>query len=233
MTVPIKTGFPDWGRYSAEATKQYVQEIGILAAADVTKGPFFVADIKYLFIASTSDQSIAVSAQFYLDAGMTKMVSNKAFDIAAGANLAVIVPVLGPYVAIQILSLVHPFHYNLQVYMSPTGDTSVMGDIPQNILFNARGVAYPAGATVLTASWVISGEAWFHAIFPARASEIRLETIDVFGTLTFVADLQGNATQPWMRVNLPPQTAQLTINNPGPGAATYWFTLIARPSAGI
>lgn len=231
MTSPIVHGYPDWGRYTARATKEYLNTAPVAQPGPTMYGPFFVGDVDHLYLFFNPGASARVSLDFFLDDALAIFIDGHTVDCDTNVLFSRPLNVLGPWVRVTVEGAAYPLAYEIKLTMSSAPDQA-FGDVPtKSILFNAQGINYAAGFTTLTAPYVIPGDAFWQAMFPARASELRLLALDMLGNTYLLGDLQGNATQPSLRVILPPMTIQMIVANYGVGVAAYWFTLVCRPGA--
>src|SRR5688572_17716819 len=105
MTTPVQVGYPDWGRYSARATKVYVNAAATASVGLLDNyGPFYVGDVPYLGIAIQSDQPLQTIITTYSDESATVQLGFHSIDVRANGQADIILPVFGAFATAEVLA---------------------------------------------------------------------------------------------------------------------------------
>jgi hypothetical protein len=103
MTQPVLSGFPDWGRFQARATKVYVAGTPSLGTSLTNVGTFFVGDVPYVSFNAEGDgvNTWLFAVEFHDQPSGGNLVTT---FFVAGRMLAfgsMSIPVIGPWMRIR------------------------------------------------------------------------------------------------------------------------------------
>jgi hypothetical protein len=230
MTAPASHGYPDFGRYQAQADIKLLDQNAIVISADTNVNVGFVGNVPYLgvtFIATV--QSIRAIFAFYADSTFTTATQNVAVDIQQGATFTDSIPVLGPFLQVQLQAGAYNATYSLKLYQTATGVKAQSGFYGRPILVNEAQASHAAGTTFITPGPCIVGEHHFRWRCAAAADVIQVETIDHGGTVKPLVRVTGADPIQSVLFFAPACSLRVRVTNSGAGAANYDVMLAARP----
>lgn len=230
MTAPLGTGFPDYGRYSAQSTKTYLSELNVSIDATVDYGPYFVGDVTHIglrFRANTN--GFIVRLQFYADEALAIALGEFPFDFPTNANLFRSFPVVGAWVIVQV---------------QPTG----AGSFHDVVLTSARGEYVGARASTMPSLLVTQNFAPIGAgviltfdvdrVYEGIAVWTCYSTLATWAAALYARDRLGNLSHLDRCDNtdghfsrsliLPGAPTRLTFQNTTAGAGNVFLALMAH-----
>lgn len=228
MTAPVQSGYPDFGRYQAQATKIYAQAVVNNRLTDLSIVPGYVGDIAHMGVrvVNISGQFVLTIA-FYSDAARTLNLGNHQISMRDGDILSRTFPVLGPFCDIFFLAVGTPINmvyafYQATVPYSPL-DTSPIA----NVLGSENLVLHPPGLTTVDCSYILPGPAVLFGALPPVVSWIAVYAVDAFGALTFLTRVFGNGIEDYRELFLPASHIRVEINNTAAINHTFLWSLTA------
>jgi hypothetical protein len=231
VTAPITQGYTDYGRYSARASKLYVNDDNVALNFTVIRGPFFVADIPYLaFLFDSFGTTVNFTMEYYLDSSLNIALGSQDVECAVDGGFDYSLPVQGPWVRFLIDPVSATGTYSLKVYEVAGPLANLRGSASNNILV-ATNSSVGAGATQTFASTrTVPGEAhWFTESAVATWTS-RVESVDALGVTTIIDEIrQVAAGDKGRQIFLPSTPCQIVITNSSAGAGTFRAALVARP----
>lgn len=228
MTAPVPSGFPDFGRYQAQAAKVYAIGNFVSSAVAFTVNLGYVGDVPYLGIsifAETTNWVMQLS--FFQNADFTGSIIDHWVTLRTGDQFAKTLPVLGPYAQVTFTPVGGAGALDYTFVQAVTTYQPLSFDADDNILFSERAVNHAAGTTALEGSKIWPGEAVLYGILPAAACELRLNSVDATGSARLIAHILGNNIQAERRVFLPATHLQLQFINGGAGPLAFTAVVTA------
>lgn len=232
MTAPEPHGYPDWGRFVASGDKLYIFENETNGANVENRGPFFVGDVPSLAINHVYTGSAGrVSFNFWADAALTQSVQGSDFDFGVQGSMEVVIPVMGPWLTVQIVTNVPPAQWLLKIASNIGRRASFGNSAGRNVIMSQVGTAVAAGATsTIDIGVIVPGPALLNidtslATWLATLSErdssatiVRMDTI---------THLHAKAPRPCYMSGITPRfTFQNTTGAPG----AYTASLVVYPA---
>jgi len=227
MTTPIVSGYPDFGRYQAQATKLYAKASLTNQNTNVTVNLGYVGDVSNIAVVMRmTANSARISMDFTMDSAGTINVGNHTIGLRVGDIFTRTVPVLGPYCIVTIIIPTAGTGIDYSFVQAASPYASMYNSSTSNVILSGYNVSCPAGATFVDGNVVAPGPASFFAKMPAANTFMDLFTVDeITAVKTFLCrvDLNdGNKVQP---LYLPAQHVQLTIQNNTAGALLFLYSL--------
>lgn len=225
MTLPLTTGFPDFGREFDESRVNEVQDVNVTKLTAFTYPVRYMGNAKAL-ICWFSPQTVDCQVQFlfYQDAGGTILIDTYPIDVQTGGTAREPVPILGPYMAVKVLpSVGGSFNYTLLVSRIPSLQKFAGGSLGLGLIsVTSRSVA--AGATdIVFAPIVESGPAIWSFVTTASAFQVTIRCQSYLATLTNLDFMDNGRTNTWTprAIYLPPMVISSAFVNFDASAKTY------------
>lgn len=230
MTAPVSHGYPDFGRFAATADIEICRQSNVGINADTNVNLGFVGSLPYLGHTTVAVLSnLKVNYAFYSDASYTNQVGNMSAQLQQGGRFEEPIPVLGPFLQVQIFANAYPATYSLIMWMQPEPGYNNAGDAFRTLLFNQIAVSYAVGTTVTTTSNCFYGALFVQVRIPDAGSQVRFQTIDRNGAVHELCRFFGS--DPLLQANLwlPPATLQARVTNAGGVAQAFDVFANCRP----
>lgn len=220
MTAPVTHGYPDWGRYVAQADVILADSSAGPTGVDQQIGPFFVAGNKFIGLnILISGGATLLTIGWSTDSLGLNRMGFQTVPFRSNERLAITVPVQGPYMMILIEPQVGGVSMEWTVWTTAANSPSTDGDMaPKQLIANGSSVA--AGATRTDfATRILGGPAFFSADSSLATWVAILESYDETGATQGIARLT-NATVPGLNVVLPQRPIQIRSVNTTGGAGS-------------
>lgn len=228
MTTPVPSGYPDFGRYQAQATKVYLAlaQNGIVANTMFNLG--YVGDVAVLNVASFATAGTCDLTFFFTtqdNAGFTTGIHQITHRL--GTLFEQTVPVLGPYCHVTLDVGTTPIDITTTIVQAttPFKHFDVLGF--NNVLASAEPFNAPVGNTFVSCTRIIPGPAVLFAALPPVVSSVSVYATDKLGNNTFISRVFGNGVEGYREMFLPPMPIRLQLSNAGPGAQNFVYSLTA------
>lgn len=228
MTAPIASGFPDFGRFQAQATKLYAKLLstGNVFSFSVDLG--YVGDIAHLGVNITVPVgACVVSLDFGMQTGAVQATGNHTFSMRANDHFARTLPVLGPYCVVTFFYTLVTFDVDYTFFQAAWPYSSLFNSSSFNVLAAAEGVAIGVGNTVVDCTAILPGPAVLFAALPAVVSSVTVYSVTASGVQTFLTRVFGNNIEAERQLYLPGQHIRLQLSNAGPGSQNFTYSLTA------
>lgn len=231
MTAPFAHGFPDWGRFVSEGDKIYTFTNRVGGANVETLGPFFVGDVPAISIQHVAvTWPMNVDFFFFADQALSQQMQGHSFSGFTTPIIETVVPVLGPWMTIQLTSTAGASQWTL-VVASCTGKRAALGtSLEQNVLLSKVADPVGAGVTITTDIRVIKPGPAILTIDTSLATWLAtLSHVDLSGTVTridTITNLSATAPRP---VHLNGVTPRFTFKNNTGAAGSYTAALVSLP----
>lgn len=215
MTTPTPHGYPDWGRFMAQAdTRVFNYENETLSALFSTPARFVGALPWVIVEMSTPATRARANLFWYADEAMTQLVDSYPLTCKSTAQLQVALPVGASFLQADLELTAYPDDITFTVDMipAPVSDwTETLG----NKILTANGTNLPAAATTtISAIRVTSGWAniWVEA-FGATNVEARLLAVNFGGTRNSLVRWQISGAKDPRNLYIPPLPLELDLVN--------------------
>lgn len=230
MTAPVTHGYPDFGRYLAQADKFLTHIDVVNLNGTETHGPFFVGDVPAIGIFGVaSANNMRVRFNFYGDSAGVTIFTSEVIDINNGDTAEFSIPTHGPWMYINIINGVGAASGLFDIWTEHIPRRPQANASTWNVLFSAVDTVYAAGQTLVNGGIVLPGRAIFTVDCTAANTFIDLRSIDYGGTALFLSR-NNNASGIQDRiVYLPATHLQLRIQNNSGAAQVFSYTLLADP----
>lgn len=228
MTAPVPHGYPDWGRYAAQADVELIGTSALNQAVAVTFGRFFVGGVRhcaYIFTVATNHATVTLET-YTAETGGT-LLSQQTIECRAGGGFDVSIPVQGPWLAITVTPVGGAIDFDLNVWTTAGNLASVTGPMAPRYALSQINIAVAAGATVTTnIPYTYPGLGHWVVFHTAATFNHTLRTIDSAGAVKII-DQITQTTPPGARlIHIPPIPMQLAIQNTSGAAAAYNASII-------
>lgn len=226
MTLPLQTGYPDYGRFLAQSTKIYAQAVLPAVVANFTVDLGYVGDIAHLGarVVNIAGTFLA-TVNFYADAAKTINLGNHPIGFRDGDIFSRTLPVLGPFADVFFFVGTTPINMVYAFYQATVAYSALDTDQRTNVLFSAEPINIPVGATFVDCDRILPGPAALFVTLPAVASRVNVYSRDPFGAFTFLCKVDGNALQVDRHFFLPAEHIVLKFEHGGPGAQNFIASL--------
>lgn len=229
MTAPTPHGYPDFGRFIANADKLITVINDNNINAPINYGPYFVGDIPYVrFRFRTFVNNFDVTVNFYEDEAFTTLLGTEFWSANVLDVFDQTVPALGPFMQITVSPAAAASSFNLRVVAAHTlwrpSNAGHLAALP----FDGVAVNYPAGATSLEAPYVVPGPGIFHGECVTANTRMDLQAIDSAGNvhrLLRIRDLEGLVTRQFFA---PAMHLRLAIDNGSGGVAPFTYSVMTQ-----
>lgn len=228
MTAPVATGYPDFGRYQAQATKIYAQATigGVVASFSLVPG--YVGDIAHMGVRIVNIAGrFVVTISFYSDPARTLNLGNHQISMRDGDILSRTFPVLGPFCDIFFFAVGTPISATYAFYQSTVPYSPLDTSPTANVLGSENLVLHPPGLTTVDCSYILPGPASLFGALPPVASWIAVYAVDAFGALTFLTRVFGNGIEGYREFFLPASHIRVELNNTSAINQTFLWALTA------
>lgn len=228
MTAPIASGFPDFGRYQAQATKIYsLSSNGAMVAPQVVPlgyvGDVANLGVRILNLAGT----VLVDLSFHSDAAYTSEIGDHSISFRAGDLFARTLPVLGPFCRVTFTPVTTPVNVEWKFYQASAGWSSFDNDSTANVLAFDNLSLYAPGLTNVECAVVWPGAATLFAALPPVAAWVAVYGVSTGGARTFLTRVFGNGIEGERRFFLPAQHIQVEVNNTSGVNQNFIYSLTA------
>lgn len=214
MTAPVEHGYPDFGRYAATADKFLIDNNTAPVAGLNNLVAVFVGDQKYLGVfAIVTGTSISVRFNFFGDSAGSQLFSGRTIDLQDGAWFEGSIPVLGPWLIVEIFAVGNAASLLLQAWGQPSHAMQTSSSARANVVFSEQGRVVAPGTNNLDSGRVWTGEAILYAALPGVLSAVHLFSIEYTGTLIFLTRIQGTGIEAERRIFLPGQQLRIRFTN--------------------
>lgn len=226
MTAPIQSGFPDFGRYQAQATKIYANASFTGATTQQVINLGYVGDVANLgcYILVTAGTT-EVRFDFFADAAFTQLLFAHYMDFRTNDKLARTVPVLGPFCRVTFVPSTTPVDATYRFTQAASAFNPLDNSSRANVLFTAEPINIPVGNTVVDCNKIWPGKATLFARLPAVVSSVTAYAQVASGGLQFLASIFGNGIEDYRELYLPATHIVLQFSNAGPGAQNFVASL--------
>lgn len=229
MTAPVASGYPDFGRYQAQATKIYADSSQAGAVNPITIDLGYVGDVAQLGtrILNTGG-TFVMDMAFHDDGTYTNEIGDHSFSFRTGDSMARTVPVLGPFCRVTIIPVTTPVTVEWKFYQAANAWASFDNDTTANVLASAEASAAAPGVTAIECSSIWPGEAILFARLPGVLSAVSVYGVSSAGSLTFLTSIQGTGIEGERRVILPAQHIRLHLANTSGVNQNFTYSLTAN-----
>lgn len=231
MTQPVGHGYPDFGRFVAQADKLLLDTGTVASNVVVTYNLGFVGDVDalgYFIRATTQGQSFEFA--FYEDAAGVNKFTGHTIAVVAPLTSDRFIPVLGPFCRLIVTPAAAGGSHAAKVWTGPRGGIASDTLSGTNILITATAVnVAAAGNSTQDAVRVWPGEAHWTVSSLAATWRAELRMLLASGAFTVVDSMQGTAagTQ-HHRVFLPNRAARVFYTNTSAAAANFDTYLVGQ-----
>lgn len=227
MTAPIASGFPDWGRYQAQATKIYANSSFTGAVAQVNVSLGYVGDISqlgaYILIGAGTTE---LRFNFFADAALSLPLASHFMDMRTLDKLARTVPVLGPFCQVTFIPSTTPVDATYRFFQAAGPFNPLDNSSRANVLFSAEPLNVPVGNTFVDCNKIWPGRATLMARLPGVVSSVTVYGQVASGGFIFLASVFGNGVEAYREFYLPATHIALQFSNGGPGAQNFTASLM-------
>lgn len=120
MTEQVSHGYRDWDRATGISDVMVVNESGLSIPGSQDFGPFFVAEIPYLYVNCTPIQRARITLSWFADEFQTQSLGTDVLVTPQGAPVVQSVPVRGAFVLVSVEVSVNPSAINLRIFKTST-----------------------------------------------------------------------------------------------------------------
>lgn len=233
MTDPIVHGYPDFGRYQAQADKVFVDVNDPDIDAQETYGPFFVGDVPAFGIFfSVSTGSFRVFIDYADSILFTVTTDSHRIELRPGDTASLQLPTLGPWVRVRVdpQAANQAFLMTLWAASLPFRPNGGLADA--NRLYSSNAQNVPVGVTNLDVSRIWPGEAILYTRLPVATIDVRLKATFASGSTILLAGMPLAVGDAERRVFLPPMHLFIELNNTSGAVQTILISLTANPWSG-
>jgi hypothetical protein len=232
MTMPSPHGYPDWGRYVAQADKQLLDTGVVADSGTTTYNLGFVGDvgaIGFWFRANTQGHGFFLD--FYTDATYTVRLNGYIYSLATGIRAWRTLATLGPYLQLRVVANAAGGSHEAAVWTSSRPAISTLNSSVDNLLIQSTAVNVAgAGNHTLNSTLAWPGEAYWTVTSSATTWRCLLQHVDLAGAANTFDSMEGVAGQTLHhKVFLPPRSIRTVYTNTGAGAANYDTYVGGRP----
>jgi len=233
MTTPITHGYPDWGRFSAQADVVYNVENGTVAANPVTRGAYFVGNVPAVgFFFSVTAGAATVLVEWYDSAALTNLLATETYEFPNGTFTQTTLATLGPYLFLSILDGGAGVTFNCRLWAAPVGRSWASG-AGGSVLISVTNTAIAAGVTATNnASEIYVGPAYWTGWQGLANFVVFLEALDITGAVTTLDRWQSAGLDFWRPVYLPPGRVRIRHVNQS-GANTVYSSVLLKDPHGL
>ena len=234
MAQPVGHGYPDFGRFQAQADKLLDFLSNHDTDSSITRGRIFVGDIPYVGLSIQSQiNNFEYQAYFWTAQTGGALLSTQSIDIRQGGTAEFAIPIGGPWLEMRIIPNATGSRFTYVSYSSHSALRLFTGSASQNVLLENPGVSVGAGATHnATTTRVAPGDAHWVAHFDSATSfRIRLESIDLFGGVKLIDFVNADTGSSSRRIFLPPTLVRISAFNNDAGARNLLYSVVTRPIA--
>lgn len=232
MTALVSHGYSDWNRTSVVADVQFFDLTNQVINVLTTHNVGFVGNYPSLgtrFLATTNN--FLLEFFFYQDAAFTIFMDNYSISANQGTSFNRNLPVLGPYLQVQVQPSAAASQYNFRLWASSPFAIPSDGPSSGSILISQTALVVTAlTTTTLSAPRIYPGEAYWNVMSDATSWEARLRVLDDTGTPTNCGIMRGVANSNFnYGVYLPPVQAEIRLQNNDAVNRNFWAYLTTRP----
>lgn len=223
MTAPVPHGYPDWGRYTAQADIELLGTSNLNLAAPVTFGRFFVGGVRHVaYVYSAGLNNSRVTLETYTAETGGTLLSEQVINCRTPGGFDFSVPVQGPWLAITITPVGGAISYDINVWTVAGNLASITSNLAPRYALSQTATAVAAAATVLTeVPYTYVGAGTWFVRCTAATFIARLQTVTAGGTVQNI-DVWTEATPLGARrIYAPSFPMRLSVNNTSGAAATY------------
>lgn len=230
MTAPISHGYPDWGRFAAQADILLNIETGTVINNPVTRGPYFVGNVQAVGIEfSPSVGSAEVQIGWYDSAAGTNLLTLETYEFQVGTRMTQTIPVLGPFMLVTIVDGVSPCTFSLTLWTAPTRRNKANGATGISLV-GVINTAIGIGVTATNnATEVHIGEVYWSGWQGVANFVAFLEVVDSLGNVTILDRWQGAGLEFSRRIFLPAARARIRHVNQSGANTVYNSVLLKSP----
>lgn len=228
MTIPVPSGYPDFGRYQAQSTKVYFTAnlAGITTMQTFNLG--YVGDIPNLNVACLATLG-SFDLTFYFttvnQAGFTTGIHQ--VTMRPGLLFEQTVPVLGPFCQVIMDVGTTPISADITIVQATVPFKHFDVDGFSNVLASNGGHNIGVGNTFVVCNRVLAGPAVLYATIPPVAGSVSVYARDKLGNFQFLTRIFGASVEDTRPLFLPAKPIELQLNNPGPGNQDFMYSLTA------
>ncbi len=223
MTTPVPHGYPDWGRYAAQADIEILGTSNLNLNGSETFGRFFVGGVKHIaYIYAAGGNNSRVTLETYTAETGGTLLSEQVINCRNPGGFDFSIPVQGPWLAITVTSVGGAISYDLNAWTVAGNLASVTSNLSPRYALSQTGTAVGAAATVLTeVPYTYVGRGHWFIRCTATTFIATLQTVTAGGTVQNV-DQWTEATPLGARqIHIPSFPLRLSVNNTSGAGATY------------
>lgn len=226
MTAPIQSGYPDFGRYQAQATKLYAKALVTNQNADFTVDLGYVGDVANLGVrVQPTVAHCVVDMNFTSDAAGTIFLGNHTFSCRSNDTFARSLPVLGPFCQVTFFLPTVPADVDYTFGQASAPYSGLDLSSSANVVFSGADVSHPNGQTLIEGGRVLPGLAYFFGEATAANTFMDIRSVSASGSVTFLTRIANGDLRKVQPVFLPAQHLQLRVQNNSGVAQFFSYSL--------
>lgn len=227
MTIPVAHGYPDFGRYQAQADRVLWQEANTTVDAQVTRGPFFVGDVQHVaHMLDLLNQHAVVVIEYYDSAALSTPLGDQNIDLRADGGFDYSLPVQGPWMLVRITPVAAGAEIDYKIWTVASPISSLRGNSsPYLIAWASSNVG--AGVTVTTSA-VRTEPGLAHLYFQGDPATwlIHVEALFSNGAVVRIASVNQGQGRSFLPLLLPHVMIQVKRTNSSGAAGVMEFALV-------
>lgn len=233
MTAPIYQGTPDFVRSQPYSDQVLINDNTITDALGIDYGPFYVGNIRALYLFCTSNTNFTTVQLNWRTAQVGGVVIEaQAIDIGSPQSLRKSFRPFGPWLGVSVTAPIG-LTTSYQIILSTVSDLYV----PRFTVNSVIGVSLVAanigaGATVITPATVGHiGEAFFEGFMQGGNWVIQTEVVNPVGSAVAVSRSTNNSGAFNKHIYIPTGKVQIRATNFSAAAQLYDTQLTFKPDA--